>query len=211
MIKKIGNYLNKVFVTDECPLNPFIREHYKNLNDKELENAYIDIRTDYKKTEELIDAFKDISDSKTITDEVKNYINNEIIEDLKYHNDTNKEVIKLIKKRGKFKMYEYLINVKSTKENNYFREKNFYIEADSSEEALIKAIDFFMEDEDINFENAISTLGIETKVVSYSEADYSLEEEIDEEINEDDNIENLTYNITINSIHNEEDLKKISK
>ena len=124
-------------------------------------------------------------------------------EDLKYENGTSIAVLKLLRKRGNLKMFEYLINVKN---NN---EKGYYIEAESPEEAVKKAVEFFLEDE----ENSCNFSKIEVEIVSYDEID---EDEFEEEDYEgleenEDEIETINFNIQINPIRNIKDLEAKSK
>ena len=99
-------------------------------------------------------------------------------------------------------MFEYLISVKSMKDEEYYKEKNFYVEADSAEEAIRNAVEFFIDEEDYSDENPLNIIGLETKIVSYSEA----EDDYDEEENDDE----LSFNITIKPIHNNDELKELS-
>lgn len=216
MIKKIEKIFKKVFYDNKKKLNPYIINYYENLEGNDLKIAFDNVKRDIKNTNEIINFFYRLLQNINVNNKVKSYINNEVIKDLKYHNETNNEIIKLIKKRGNYKMYEYLINVKLKKQDGYFKEKGYYTEADSSEEAIKNAIEFFIDEENNSNEVPVNLTEIEVKIVSYSEIDSDIEEEEDENLydEEDENLEQdtdeeLSYNITIKPIHNQKELENI--
>ena len=95
-------------------------------------------------------------------------------------------------------MFEYLINVKSMREDEYYKEKEFYVGADSVEEAIKNAVEFFIDEED-SYNDPLNIIGLETKVLGYSEVNEDIEDN-----------EELNFNITIKPIQNEKQLRELS-
>lgn len=187
---------------DNFGLNPFIANHYYQVKDTEIINEYNAVYDKLRNNKLVIKSLRKIINVNDFEEHTNNVLR-EKIKELKYENGTAIAVLKLLRKRGNLSMFEYLINVKN---NN---EKGYYIEAESPEEAVKKAVEFFLEDED----NSCNFSKIEVEIVSYDEIDEEeLEEEDIEELDEDEeDIETINFNIQINPIRNIKDLEEKSK
>lgn len=187
---------------DNFGLNPFIASHYNQLKDDEIIDEYNAVYEKLRNNKLVIKSLRKIIKVNNF-EEHTNDVLKEKIKELKYENGTAIAILKLLRKRGNLNMYEYLINVKNS------NEKGYYIEAESPEEAVKKAVEFFLEDDN----NDCKFSKIEVEIVSYDEIDEEdLEEEDIEESEEDEEeIETLNFNIQINPIKNIKDLEARSK
>ncbi len=187
---------------DNFGLNPFIANHYYQVKDTEIINEYNAVYDKLRNNKLVIKSLRKIIKVNDFGEYTNNVLR-EKIKELKYENGTAIAVLKLLRKRGNLKMYEYLINVKNS------NEKGYYIEAESPEEAVKKAVEFFLEDDNIdcNFSK------IEVEIVSYDEIDEDdlEEEDIEKSDENDEEIETLNFNIQINPIKNIKDLEARSK
>lgn len=194
---------DKLFGTNELfGLDYFVADYYYRVKESEIIDEYNVVYNKLRNNKNIIKSLRKIIKVNDF-EEHTNDVLKEKIKDLKYENGTAIAILKLLRKRGNLKMYEYLINVKNS------NEKGYYIEAESPEEAVKKAVEFFLEDDnnDCNFSK------IEVEIVSYDEIDEEdLEEEDIEESEEDEEeIETLNFNIQINPIKNIKDLEARSK
>jgi len=77
-------------------LNPYLIEYYNNLKGDDLRIAYKNLQSAVQNNGIVIESLKKQTEDKSITEEKKNVLL-ETIEDLEYQNETNEEIIKLLK------------------------------------------------------------------------------------------------------------------
>jgi len=77
-------------------LNPYLIEYYNNLRGDDLRIAYKNLQSALQNNGIVIESLKKQTEDKSITEEKKNVLL-ETIEDLEYQNETNEEIIKLLK------------------------------------------------------------------------------------------------------------------
>lgn len=77
-------------------LNPYLIEYYNNLRGDDLRTAYKNLQSAVQNNGIVIESLKKQTEDKSITEEKKNVLL-ETIEDLEYQNETNEEIIKLLK------------------------------------------------------------------------------------------------------------------
>ena len=77
------------------PLNPYLIEHYKKLKGEDLKKALDSIESIMNNNEVVINSLKKSADE--TTDEEKKEVLLETIEDLEYQNETNQEILELLK------------------------------------------------------------------------------------------------------------------
>ena len=77
------------------PLNPFLLDHYSHLKGQELEDAWTIAKASIQNNEIIIKALQHRIDSEELEEKEKDVLF-ETIEDLKYQNNTNTEIIKLL-------------------------------------------------------------------------------------------------------------------
>ena len=121
ILRKISNHLDVNYNdlmymiglgVQVSPLNPFILNHYANLRGEELENAWITAMSSIKNNQIIIDSLQNqINSDNNLNDNDKEVII-ETIEDLKYQNNTNNEIIKLLDS------IKYKEGMKNTKNKN---------------------------------------------------------------------------------------------
>lgn len=78
------------------PLNPYLIEYYSSLKGDNLRTAYKNLKSSLEHNNIIIKSLKQQSEEKNITEEKKNVLL-ETIEDLEYQNETNEEILKLLK------------------------------------------------------------------------------------------------------------------
>ncbi len=77
-------------------LNPYLIEYYNNLKGDDLRNAYKNLQNAVQNNNIVIESLKKQTEDKSIEEEKKNVLL-ETIEDLAYQNETNEEILKLLK------------------------------------------------------------------------------------------------------------------
>ena len=77
------------------PLNPYLIEHYKKLKGEDLKKALDSIESIMNNNEVVINSLKKSADE--TTDEEKKEVLLDTIEDLEYQNETNQEILELLK------------------------------------------------------------------------------------------------------------------
>ena len=78
------------------PLNPYLIEYYSNLKGDNLRTAYKNLKISTEHNNIVIESLKKQTEENDITEEKKSVLL-ETIEDLEYQNETNEEIIKLLK------------------------------------------------------------------------------------------------------------------
>lgn len=78
------------------PLNPYLIEYYSSLKGDNLRTAYKNLKNSTDHNNIIIETLKKQSEEDNISEEKKNVLL-ETIEDLEYQNETNEEIIKLLK------------------------------------------------------------------------------------------------------------------
>ena len=77
------------------PLNPYLIEYYNNLKGDDLRIAYKNLKSSVENNNIVIESLK--KQVEDITDNEKKSVLLDTIEDLEYQNETNEEIIKLLK------------------------------------------------------------------------------------------------------------------
>lgn len=77
------------------PLNPFLLEHYTHLKGTDLDEAWTIAKASIHNNELIIETLQQRIDNEKLNEKDKNTLL-ETIEDLKYQNNTNKEILKLL-------------------------------------------------------------------------------------------------------------------
>ncbi len=77
------------------PLNPYLIEYYNNLKGDDLRIAYKNLKSSVQNNSIVIESLK--KQVEDITDNEKKSVLLDTIEDLEYQNETNEEIIKLLK------------------------------------------------------------------------------------------------------------------
>lgn len=77
-------------------LNPYLIEYYNNLKGDDLRIAYKNLQSAVQNNGIVIESLKKQTEDESISEEKKNVLL-ETIEDLAYQNETNEEIIKLLK------------------------------------------------------------------------------------------------------------------
>lgn len=77
------------------PLNPFLLNHYASLKGQELENAWTIAKASINNNNLIIESLQKRIDNEELNQNDKNVLI-DTIEDLKYQNNTNEEIIKLL-------------------------------------------------------------------------------------------------------------------
>lgn len=77
------------------PLNPFLLEHYAHLKGADLDEAWTIAKASIHNNELIIETLQKRIDNEKLNEEDKNTLL-ETIEDLKYQNNTNNEILKLL-------------------------------------------------------------------------------------------------------------------
>lgn len=114
ILRKISNYIDVNYNdlmymiglgVQVSPLNPFLLNHYASLKGEELQNAWLTAKASIKNNDLIIESLQKRIDNEELKEEDKNTLL-ETIEDLKYQNNTNEEIIKLLESnmvKGKLK------------------------------------------------------------------------------------------------------------
>lgn len=104
ILRKISNYIDVNYNdlmymiglgVQVSPLNPFLLNHYASLKGEELQNAWLTAKASIKNNDLIIESLQKRIDNEELNEEDKNTLL-ETIEDLKYQNNTNEEIIKLL-------------------------------------------------------------------------------------------------------------------
>lgn len=77
------------------PLNPFLLDHYANLKGNDLDEAWTIAKASIHNNNLVIESLQKRIDNEELNENDKNVLE-ETIEDLKYQNNTNNEIIKLL-------------------------------------------------------------------------------------------------------------------
>lgn len=77
-------------------LNPYLTEYYNNLKGDDLRIAYKNLQSAVQNNNIVIESLKKQTEDESIEEEKKNVLL-ETIEDLEYQNETNEEILKLLK------------------------------------------------------------------------------------------------------------------
>ena len=80
------------------PLNPYIIEHYRKLKGEDLKRAMNSIESNMKNNDILIESLE--NNMKNTIEEEKVQVLSDTIEDLKYQNETNEEIMKLLNEQA---------------------------------------------------------------------------------------------------------------
>lgn len=98
-IEKLDKKISKKFDTqDGSPLNPFIYHYYTNLKGNEIDEALENVEYSISYNNDTIKEFKEILNQKQYNDKVVEIINNSI-DELEYMNNTDREIIIVLKKQ----------------------------------------------------------------------------------------------------------------